>query len=112
MAFSTKFLRLMPSTIQESALVGFDNHGDPSYSTSATSYRCLINQKPTVVRNSMGEEVVAMYTAYVASTTPLPATSLYTFPNGDTPALQSVTVNYDEDGVHHNVLYFGGGQGG
>jgi hypothetical protein len=112
MAFDPAFLELMPSTLRVAGLESFNDYGEPSYSTSSASYRCLIEQKPTVVRNSLGEEVVAMYTAYVASTSPLSATDLYILPNGDEPSVQNIAIYYDEDGIHHNVVYLGGGQGG
>ena len=109
MSFDTEFLTLMPSTVSVKELVSVNSYGDPTYSTGATSYRALVEQKPTLIRNFSGEEVVAMYTVYVASTEALSPTSFYTLPNGDTPEVQSITVAYDEDGIHHNVLYLGGG---
>lgn len=112
MAFDPEFLDLMKQTVTVAPLASFDNYGDPSYSTTTTTYRCLVNQTPTVVRNTMGAEVIAVYTLYVASTSELSPTAQYTLPNGDAPAVQNVAIFYDEDGVNSNVVYLGGGQGG
>lgn len=112
MSFDPEFLTLMPSTIQVRELFGVNDYGEPSYSTAVTRYRCLVQLQPTLVNNAQGEEVVSSHTAYVASTGTMNATALYTLPDGSTPALQSITTMFDEDGIHHSVLHFGGGGGG
>lgn len=110
MSFDPAFLDLMPHTITVRALSSVDSYGDPSYSTSTTSYRALVEEKPTKILNQYGEEVVASHIAYVASTARIPLTSLVTLPDGSSPDPISSSVFADEDGTaHHVVLHFGGG---
>lgn len=115
MSFDPAFLDLMPSTLRVSTMTTFNDYAEEVYSTGYTSYRCRIEYTPTIVRNSMGEEVVSTTTVYVASTTHLPMLAQYSVPDGSgnwlTPDVQTIAVHYDEDGVHHNVVYLGAGGG-
>lgn len=108
MSFDTDFLSLMNSTLVERPLSSFDVYGDPTFSTAESRYRCLIELKPTRIVNNQGEEITATHVAYVASTAPMSATSQYTFPDGSSPEVQNIHTFYDEDGIHHSVMYFGG----
>lgn len=108
MSFDPDYLELMPSTLTVNEVSGFNSYGEPTYSTTTTTYRCLITEKPTQVFDQMGEEVVATHHVIVASTSRLSATAEYTFPDGSTPHLASMSVFYDEDGIHHHELFFGG----
>lgn len=108
MSFDSDFLTLMPSTLVERQLASFDVYGDPTYSTAETRYRCLVELKPTRVLNQQGVEIMATHVAYVASTGLMSATSEYTLPDGSTPEVQNIHTFYDEDGIHHSVMYFGG----
>ncbi|MDX1746095.1 MAG: hypothetical protein R3324_09180, partial [Halobacteriales archaeon] len=63
--------------------------------------------KPEVIRDLQGNEVTSLVTLWVASTKELAATALYTLSSGETPPLQRIEQHYDDDGLHHNVLYFG-----
>ena len=115
MTFDPQFLTMMPSTVRVAPLTASNDYGEAVYSTAYASYRCRIEYTPVVVRNSLGEEVVSRATVYVASTTHLPMLAEYSIPNGsgdwDTPEVQNIAVHYDEDGVHHNVVYLGAGGG-
>lgn len=107
----------MTSTIQVSTATAYDGYGDPVFSTSASTYQCRISEIPKLVRNFMGEEVIASNTVWVASTQSLSAIAQYSFVDygGDTifPNLISMERLADEDGLHHHKLYFGptGGSG-
>lgn len=107
MAFDSAFLELMESTITYSTELSFDGYGEPTYSTATTTLQAHIQEKPTVVLDFLGEEVVANITCWVASTSPLDTTAQFTLPDGSTPPLTSIAKHYDEDGLHHQVLYFG-----
>lgn len=110
MSFDPELLDLMPHTITVKSLVSVDSYGDPTFSTSAATYRALVEEKPTKAINQYGEEVLASHVAYVASTGRIPLTSLVTLPDGTSPDLISSGVFSDEDGTaHHVVLHFGGG---
>ena len=111
MSFDTEFLELMADTVRVSTMSGFDAYGDAVYSTSASTYRARITEIPKMVRNFMGEEVVASNVVWVASTGIISATAQisWTMPDGSTqfPTLISIERPADEDGTHHHKLYFG-----
>ena len=117
MSFDTEFLELMADTVRVSTMSSFDGYGDPTYSTGGTTYAARITEIPKLVRNFMGEEVVASHVVWVASTGLIPATSQvsWTASDGSTqfPNLISIERPADEDGTHHHKLYFGpaGGAG-
>ena len=70
-----------------------------------------ITEIPKMVRNFMGEEVVASNVVWVASTGIIPATAQvsWTMSDGSTqfPTLISIERPADQDGTHHHKLYFG-----
>lgn len=108
MSFEAEFLTMMPSTMSVYAFVSFDTYGDPSYSTSAATYRCYMEYTPTLIVDQLGEEVVSKAIAYIASTEALNELSLYVLPDGSTGIVQSISQNWDDDGIHHNVVNFRG----
>jgi hypothetical protein len=109
MAFDPEFLDLMPHTITVQAMVASNEYGEEVYSTQTSSFQALVEERPQWVRSAFGEETVATAIAYVASTDRIPITSLVTLPDGSTPAMIRSDVFSDEDGIHHNVLFFGSG---
>lgn len=108
MSFEAEFLTLMTQTIQVSPFISFDTYGEPIYSTSVATYACRIERNPTVVRDQLGADVVSNITAYIASTSELDPLSQYVLPDGSTGIVQSVAVQWDEDGIHHNVVNLSG----
>lgn len=120
MSFDPEFLELMADTVRVSTMSTFDGYGDVVYSSQASTYQARITEIPKMVRNFMGEEVVASHVVWVASTGVIPATAQvsWTMPDGSTqtPVLISIERPADEDGTHHHKLYFGpsggGGRGG
>lgn len=109
MAFEPEFLDLMPHTISVHALASVNQYAEPTYSTSGTTYTCLIQEMPQVILDAYGEEVVSSHTIYVASTARIPLTSKVVMPDGSEPNLIRSDVMADEDGTaHHIVLFFGG----
>lgn len=107
MTFTDEFLTLMPSTISIRAYTSFNQYGEPSYSTSATSYRAYIQEVPTEITDAFGREIVSRHTIYVASTERIDITSRLVLPDGTDPAIIRSDVMYDEDGIHHVVLFTG-----
>jgi hypothetical protein len=108
MSFEAEFLTMMPSTMMVFDFITFDTYGDPSYSTSATNYRCRVEFDGAIVRDQLGQDVVSNVTAYVASTSRLDPLSKYILPDGSTGVVQSIAVQFDEEGIHHNVVHLGG----
>lgn len=107
MSFEADFLELMPSTISVQDYTSFNQYGEPSYSTSTTSYRALIQEQPTEITDAFGRETIASHTIYVASTTRIDLTSKLILPDNSDPAIIRSEVFYDQDGIHHVVLFCG-----
>lgn len=109
MSFEPAFLDLMTATMTVYPFESFDDYGEATYGSTGTTYRCYVEYKPKHLEDMTGEDIVAYMTAYVASTSILSSLSKYVLPDGSTGIVQAVHTNYDQDGVHHNVVYFGGG---
>lgn len=113
MSFDPVFLDFMPHTISVYAFASVNQYGEETYSTQATTYRAMVEERPDIVRSAFGEEVVSSHVVYVNSTGRIPLTSRVVLPDGSEPALIRSDVFSDEDGVaHHVVLFFGSGAGG
>lgn len=108
MAWSTEFEELMPHTISISTWVSADGYGQATYSSVATSYTARAEDVYRRVTGLDGFDTFATTQVIVASTTPLPETARYTLAH-TTDELNLVRIERipDEDGLHHQVLYFG-----
>ena len=95
MSFPSEFLTMMPSTMSVYAFTSWTDYGDPVYSTSSHDQR--------------GAEVVNSITAYGASTSPFSPLDNFVLADGSTGVVLSVSQVWDEEGLHHNVVRFGGG---
>lgn len=110
MGLEPELLALMPHTIEVYLHEGFNDYGEPSYSTAPTLYRAMVEEKPNMVRDMFGEEVVSSHVAYVASTARIPATARVVLPDGSEPPLIRASAYYDESGdIHHINMFFGSG---
>jgi hypothetical protein len=109
MSLDAEFLAMMPATLSVYPFVAFDNYGEPSYSTAVTTYQCRIESKPSARRGELEVDIVNVVTLYVASTSELNILSNYVLPDGSTGIVQTVAPVWDEVGIHHNVVTFGGG---
>lgn len=107
MAFESDFLTLMPSTITIQAFNSVNQYGEPTYSTGTTTYRAYIQEQPEEISDAYGREIISSHTIYVASTTRIPITSKLVLPDGTDPAIVRSDVMYDQDGIHHVVLFCG-----
>ena len=113
MSFESEFLDFMPHTITVYEFSGVNEYAEPSYSTTATTYSAMVEERPDMVRSPFGEEVVSSHVVYVASTARIPLTSRVVLPDGSEPAMIRSDVFSDEDGLaHHVVLFFGDGASG
>jgi len=109
MSFPSEFLTMMPSTMSVYAFTSWTDYGDPVYSTSATTYRYRGEYEPSISHDQLGAEVVNSITAYVASTSPFSPLDNFVLADGSTGVVLSVSQVWDEEGLHHNVVRFGGG---
>jgi hypothetical protein len=113
MAWSTEFEELMPHTLTMSTWVSANGYGEPTYSTASITYIARAEDTNRRVTGLDGYDTFATTEVIVASTTPLPETARYTLSH-TTDSLNLVRIERfpDEDGLHHQVLYFGPVGGG
>lgn len=110
MTLEAEFVDMMPHGVTVYGWASANTYGEATYSTSGSTYPALIQERFEQVTNLQGEEVTVTTIVYVGSTTSLAATSRYVLDNNSTtmePVLASLARLYDEDGLHHHVLYFG-----
>jgi len=112
MSFDPAFLEFMPHTIVVYPLTGFDEYAEASFSASGSTYSAMVEEKPDVIRSAFGDEIVSSHVAYVASTSRIDLSSRVVLPDGTEPPLVRSDVFSDEDGFHHNILFFGSGSAG
>jgi hypothetical protein len=108
MAWDPEYEELMPHTVLVSTWVSANGYGEPTYSTSPTSYVARAEDVAKRVTGLDGYDTFATTEVIVASTTPLPESARYTLSH-TTDELNLVRIERfpDEDGLHHQVLYFG-----
>lgn len=113
MAWSTEFEELMPHTLSMSTWVSADGYGEPTYSTTPTTYTARAEDVAQRVTGLDGYDTFATTQVIVASTTPLPESARYVLSH-TTDSLNLVRIERvpDEDGLHHQVLFFGPVGGG
>lgn len=109
MSFDDALLDLMPHTITVYSFDSVNAYGEETYSTSGTSYRAMVEERPQMVRSIFGEEVVASHVVYVNSTVRIPLTARIVLSDGSEPPMIRSDVFSDEDGIHHVALFFGSG---
>jgi hypothetical protein len=112
MSLDAAFLEFMPHSIYEYPLSGFNEYAEEAYSTTPNVYQCMIEERPDMVRNQFGDEVVSSHIVYIASTSRLPLTSQYAFytSTGDSPPIIRGDAFSDETGeIHHVALMIGSG---
>jgi hypothetical protein len=113
MAFErTEFEAMMPQSLTVYPFLSFDNYGEVSYGTTGVSYACRLEIMPTRSGNQMGEEVVGNITAYVASTSTFNILDQYILPDGSSGIVRSIANQWDDEGLHHVQVEFGGSPGG
>ena len=110
MGFDVGLLDLMPSTLKVNALKGVstDGYGTASYSSSTKSYRCRVVEKQRLVTTFEGVEQMASTVVWVRSTSTFGPWDKVTLPDNTTPRLLAVEDYPDQDGHHHQKLFFGG----
>lgn len=92
---------------------GVSFYGDPSVSTSASTYAARVEGKQHLVKGPDGRDVLARTVVYVGTTstggTPsgIGVNDLITLPDGSTPPILAVDTMRDGNSVHHAVVHCG-----
>ena len=107
MSFESEFLDLMPHTITRNAFASRDEYASPTYSTAVNSYRARVVYNQTLVRTFKGTEELSKCQAYINCTGSISPFDKITLPDNTIPPILAIKILPDEEGTHHNVVYFG-----
>ena len=109
MSFSTELLGLMPSTIKISTRVSHNNYAEGTWSTSTSSYRCRIVERPGYIRGPDNEEIAYSHVIWARSTSTgtITVSDRVTLPDGTTPPVVGVERIPDENGPNHVKIRLG-----
>lgn len=99
------WLDCMSSTITREPFVSHDKYGEETYG-AAVPIQCRVQEKIERVAIASGEEVLSRGRVYLGSITGVETKDRITLPDGTTPEILSVQKVNDEDGPHHEVLFF------
>lgn len=105
MTFETDFADLMVDYVTFQAKTTKDKYGVDSYAAAVSVQGRLVRQTK-MVRAADGREVVSSAHFYTAGSVGLEVTDKATFADGSTPLIIRVDSYPDEDGEHHEVIYF------
>lgn len=112
------FSDLLPHRVKVSGAGGYDDYGRPIAGAGDRTYRCLIDDTTSTIRNAAGEEIVVALTAYIS---PVPVGAVdglpidiestesveILSPRVQTRPVTSIERHYDSDngvGMLHNLV--------
>jgi len=95
----------MPTDIDIASFVSHDKYGERSFGAPSTVKGRLQYREERITIPS-GEEQVARGRIYLAELTSVQPEDMVTLPNGETPEILSVRRVNDENGPHHEVIFF------
>lgn len=101
-----EFLELMPATVSIYPFASRDSYGKPAYG-SPTNYRARVLYKPVKVRAPDGQTIVARGVVWLAGTPVLSPQDKMILPDGSEPPILAIDMVPDENGPHHDKIYFG-----
>jgi hypothetical protein len=107
MTIEAEFAELMVDTVLVAKLSARSAYGDRTYGADV-SYEARVVVQNKMVRTQQGDEVVSRSHAYIFGAPGITVDDRVTLADGSQPVLLSVEQFPDENGAHHEVLYFGG----
>lgn len=107
MTLESDFLSMLPASVIVKTRTGRGTDGAPSFSTSATTYRCRLVNSNAEVRDASGNVKVAKHEMWMYSTGSFSPESRYQLPDGSTPPVLSVDQFPDMEGAHHTRIRLG-----
>jgi len=109
MAFDPDYLEFMPlNVVVQKAGAGYDDYGQPLPGVVKV-YKGRAQVKAVSVTTVMGEEVTSSAQLILACTDPISTDDSIPMNDATNPGgkpIINVEPVYDEDGVHHTVIYF------
>lgn len=108
MTIEADFADLMVDTITIAGPTTRNVRGEASYGAEA-SYRARVVRRNRMVRTDGGDEVASRTQAWVFGISGATVASRVVLPDGTSPPVLAVELYPDENGAHHEVIYFGAG---
>lgn len=107
MTWEPEFEELMPHTIIVRRSTGRNDYGEVTWGTAST-YQGRWVKQPREILSATGEQTVSDGHVYISGEVPPNISTLdqITLPDGTTPNILRVDTYPDEDGEHHEVVYF------
>lgn len=108
MSYDSALDELLPHEIVVKHAGGRNIYGEVNVGGVAATYRARVLYEARQLTRPTGEEVVAAGKVWVSGTVPtaIATTDIITLPDGSTPELIQVDTFPDEEGLHHQVLWF------
>jgi hypothetical protein len=107
-SYDHDFDGMLAQTVVVTTRTGHSVYGTAAFSTSGSTYRARIVDKPGFVRSQQGENVAVKSVAWIASTGTISVSDQITLPDGTTPPVIAIESYPDEDGAQYfNKAYFG-----
>lgn len=99
---------LLPDTITVQQAGTRNVYGEYTSAGPATTLRARVVYTPRQIVSATGAQVVSSGQAWVSGTVPTSITpsSIVKLPDGSTPQILRVDTFHDEDGQHHQTVYF------
>jgi len=103
----TNLTDLMPHTITRYAYASVDAYGKEPHPTASSTSSARVYNKQVLIRSMGGAQQVARTIAIVNCTGTIDPNDRITLPDGTSPVILSIDTVPDENGIHHNTIYFG-----
>lgn len=101
------FLQLMPDTVTIKRRTGHNNYGEPTFATTASTYRCRHASKKGFMRIATGETVAIRSVLWLYSTGTILIDDRVTLSDGTSPEVVAVDRFPDQTGTHHYRISLG-----
>lgn len=108
-----EFLELMSQVIRVRQAIGRDAYGEESFSETFVEVPAHLESRSQAVATVAGETVWVSGQAFIPVTPGLDTSDLFLIQQYDQPDnweeidVQAIRVEYDENGPHHMVLFYG-----
>lgn len=111
MTISNDFKLWMNDTVTFTPRSSVDKYGKVTFGTATTQTDCHVAFGNWILRNEVGDEVIARGRVHIAANPTVTEDDKITLPGG-TVAQRIIAVErkYSFDGAHHTVVYVGGEQ--
>lgn len=106
MVISPALIKMMTETVTVYKFTGTRTSGEAIHDlANPSTYKCRINYKTRVIRDTMGVEKVSQADIVIGGVFGISPQDKIVLPSGSSPAILKVEAFSDEKGPHHEVVY-------